>query len=555
MRSPGEIPGARGLTVIVAGLLPLTAHGFKRATTDQGVALSWPGSCVVYHINEEGSEDEPVERAVEAIVAAFDTWGAVEGSYIRFVYGGLTDLTTTGAGSQLNLVRWVEEESDWTLVDRDILGATAVTYDADFGIILSADIEMNGAYFEFTSEEDVVDYDIQAAVIHEVGHLIGLDHSEVPEAAMHTEQSQSDLSKRTLSADDLAAVTATYPLDADPGVCDESEVGDFYSRTKSVNSSKAKAAATTTGCSTGEDASQSAWGLLLSALLLLLGGRQLRTLAAPLLMALVLCAPSVADAYKLYTSPDNPNVPLRWFAEEAALCFDSTPPSELTQGAAQTLIEDSFQQWCHLSCSGQATPFDFQFGCTKKGRAIGYIDEDGAENENLVMWVTSAAQWGHGAEVLALTSLTYDTVTGEIVDADLELNDPGFDFSDNPDNTQADVMNTVVHEAGHVLGLDHSLNPAATMFSKAPLGEITKRDLANDDVNGFCALYGPDAPAKLTTPDPVPDPGGGGNGTCTYARDPGGSPLGMTLTFMLMFIGAFAARQRDQRRRLPSESR
>ena len=124
--------------------------------------------------------------------------------------------------------------------------------------------------------------------------------------------------------------------------------------------------------------------------------------------------------------------------------------------------------------------------------------------------------------VIALTTVSYVASTGEIVDADMELNawggsgpsPPGYYFTcvDGtvcdprfPPQTgcvSTDVQDVVTHEAGHVLGLAHSPDPTATMFASAPLSEISKRTLAPDDVSGICSIY----PAGLPT-NTGPQPG------------------------------------------------
>ena len=48
-----------------------------------------------------------------------------------------------------------------------------------------------------------------------------------------------------------------------------------------------------------------------------------------------------------------------------------------------------------------------------------------------------------------------------------------------------DVQNTITHEAGHTLGLDHSADPSATMAASAPAGETSKRVLQPDEVAGI----------------------------------------------------------------------
>ncbi len=122
---------------------------------------------------------------------------------------------------------------------------------------------------------------------------------------------------------------------------------------------------------------------------------------------------------------------------------------------------------------------------------------------------------------------------GRLLDTDIELNDINFTFdvvdpatgptnSPRPGTAIADLENTLVHELGHVQGLDHTctdsasppgeldengmtppacddLNslPAAeyatitnaTMFNTAAPGEIKKRSPEPDDIDGICIAY------------------------------------------------------------------
>ncbi|GMN20106.1 hypothetical protein TIFTF001_045282 [Ficus carica] len=52
-----------------------------------------------------------------------------------------------------------------------------------------------------------------------------------------------------------------------------------------------------------------------------------------------------------------------------------------------------------------------------------------------------------------------------------------------------DLESVAVHEIGHLLGLDHSNVPAASMYPTFIYGE-RKRGLNADDIQGIRALYG-----------------------------------------------------------------
>lgn len=194
-----------------------------------------------------------------------------------------------------------------------------------------------------------------------------------------------------------------------------------------------------------------------------------------------------AHAYVLYTSPKFPSVPLRWDSRTTGFVMDNAAPGEVSLDGAHTAVASSFEVWSALTCGAESVPWSFPDGGLVAGRTVGFDQNNLDNNENLVTWVQS--KWAHERAVVALTSLTYDLYSGRIVDADIEVNDQGFKFSTNPATNEMDVMNTFVHEIGHFVGLDHSTQTSATMYASAPVHETQKRDLTQDDVDGYCALY------------------------------------------------------------------
>ena len=512
------------------------------ALTDQGVPLRWDRSCVVFHVNQSASADVPTDKAIDAVQQAFKAWEDVPEAYLRFVFGGITNVTVTGKDKDPhNLVVWREDPSDWTLVPSEVIADTVVTYDVETGVIADADIELNGATFEFTTSPENVLYDIQNAVTHEVGHLLGLDHSPVLGATMNGQALPGELAKRDLAPDDAAGAASLYPTAADPNACDESNVGDWLIK---AGAAAKDTSSGSSGCAAGSRTSKgvacAAWALL--ALLFL----RRRAWLAPWLLILFVAVP--AQGYVVYKAPSGE--PLRWRTSDATVLFDTAKPEDVDEATARSQIEASYKAWSAISCDGSATPFSFDFAGEVADTAVGYVEN--GTNENLVVWVQSG--WSHGGTVLALTSLTYDVQTGEIVDGDLELNDEDYTYSTSAAKNAVDLKNTVVHESGHFLGLDHSKVAAATMYDKAPLGEVVKRDLHADDIAGFCALYGPNAPDWLVVPQST---GHSSGGTCAAGgQGAQAGPVGLAcLAVLLLLRGAAPARRRCPRTRPPCEAR
>jgi MYXO-CTERM domain-containing protein len=97
------------------------------------------------------------------------------------------------------------------------------------------------------------------------------------------------------------------------------------------------------------------------------------------------------------------------------------------------------------------------------------------------------------ANTLGLTTVTFDADTGELYDADIQINSKNpLATGDTVPPDGYDLQSILTHEAGHFLGLAHSPIPTATMFASYTLGSASKRILSDDDMAGICTIYPPD---------------------------------------------------------------
>ena len=79
------------------------------------------------------------------------------------------------------------------------------------GRISDADILFNGAGFEFTTSAEAGSFDVQDVATHELGHLLGLDHSGWAGASMYPYVDQSVILHRSLSLDEVGGLRHAYP--------------------------------------------------------------------------------------------------------------------------------------------------------------------------------------------------------------------------------------------------------------------------------------------------------------------------------------------------------
>jgi hypothetical protein len=217
------------------------------------------------------------------------------------------------------------------------------------------------------------------------------------------------------------------------------------------------------------------------------------------LFALVAWAPS-AGAFERSQDPQT-GVCLEWYVRQVTVLVNERCSDDVPAAACLAAVAAGFGVWNEPTCSD----FVFVAGGTTPRTDVGFDQRDWNNNINLVVWIER--DWQHEPGSIAMTTTTYDRTTGEVVDSDIEVNGEDYRYSTSGSGTYTDIWNMIAHEAGHVLGLDHSHLPEATMYPTAAPGETLKRDLAPDDIAGLCHIYPAGQPSPLCAPRPPTEEG------------------------------------------------
>jgi hypothetical protein len=155
-----------------------------------------------------------------------------------------------------------------------------------------------------------------------------------------------------------------------------------------------------------------------------------------------------------------------------------------------TVVEDGFRQWLGANCNGNAPSFKvFNYGPITCNRAEYNQTQP---NSNIFMFRDENWPYANTEDTLALTTVTFNVNTGEIYDADVEVNSFAETFAiDNVGAGDIDLRSVLTHEIGHFLGLSHTNVPGATMVPAYLAGNTALATIEADDVAGICDAFKP----------------------------------------------------------------
>ena len=184
---------------------------------------------------------------------------------------------------------------------------------------------------------------------------------------------------------------------------------------------------------------------------------------------------------------------------------------QVTLAQAEQAIATAFAKWTGTACAADAAG-DSRVSIDVRDEGLVDCDQvqynQSQPNQHVIIFRDLVWPYDDSSNTLALTTVTFDPDTGELYDADMEINSTsavpltvtgpvpadGYDFE-----------SVVTHETGHFLGLAHSGDSRATMYAHYFQGSTAMRNLTEDDVSGICAAYPASGVRTTSVGTPIPE--------------------------------------------------
>jgi hypothetical protein len=224
------------------------------------------------------------------------------------------------------------------------------------------------------------------------------------------------------------------------------------------------------------------------AIVVLLGWALVATRAAAYCRTITESIPADFDQTKGCYDPPGA-IPLWWSNLCVGFSMQENASSQISLIDATSHTTAAFGRWTSATCPSGGNP---SVSLMNEGPVACSTVEYSmvGPNQHAVIFRDAAWPYDDPYNTLALTTVTFETNTGELYDADIEINSAMTKLSlvAPPPSGAYDFDSIITHEAGHFLGLAHSSLDTAMMYAFYQPGAPA---LTSDDVEGICTIYPP----------------------------------------------------------------
>ncbi len=225
MRRPNPILALIATLAFVTSSQP---SSFDLPAAAQERQIKWPAKSIQIALSTSLLSPSPAIKLESDVLGAahraLASWSRAANIKFVEVSSRSQSVSPTTKGDGVSLITIAGTEDNVGLfAEGNTTARTRVFYDPDTGEINEADIVINpypysetGSALQFSTDGTPGTYDLESTLAHEIGHLLGLNHSHVIGATMQASQALNGtygvpaITERTLSEADQAAVRGLY---------------------------------------------------------------------------------------------------------------------------------------------------------------------------------------------------------------------------------------------------------------------------------------------------------------------------------------------------------
>src|SRR5438874_10719573 len=229
------------LAAIIVASAPARGYSLTYPNNSTIVAHRWLAHPIIVSFSTSLLSPPPNVKpgtdVIGAVRRALQSWTSAADIEFLETTSTVQTVSPTDAGDGVNLITMSPENATF-FGSTDSPGRTRVFYDSG-DAITEADIALNPKEL-FSTDGTPGTYDLESTLAHEIGHLLGLEHSAIIGATMQPRQPRNGLyglpafTQRTLSDDDVTGVRSLYGPRAGSGSISGKLMSNGFARAQTV---------------------------------------------------------------------------------------------------------------------------------------------------------------------------------------------------------------------------------------------------------------------------------------------------------------------------------
>lgn len=219
------------LVSLILFSISVTAYTPQYADDARTIPLRWRNKTISISLSNSLSKQAqniiPNSDVKEAVRKSFEVWETVADIKFDIKQSDKQTISPAGkSGDGISLITIAQTPENLLLFsgeNSEVAAYTRVFFNRR-GNIFEADIVLN-PYAQFSTDGTIGTFDLQATLTHEIGHLLGLDHSTVSASTVFAHQGKNgtyslpNFSYRNLADDDITAVRDLYGAETGNETC------------------------------------------------------------------------------------------------------------------------------------------------------------------------------------------------------------------------------------------------------------------------------------------------------------------------------------------------